>query len=148
MNVFVRGALSGLAATGTMTGAMFAEKEMGVLQRVAPKTITARAAQKVGLAGETMVEGAFTPTWLAAHLGYGTSCGIVFSLIRPVLPRNGILAGALYGVALWAISYLGIMPALGLYPYPTRTSTGQTVGMIAAHEVYGVTLAQINDLLD
>jgi uncharacterized membrane protein YagU involved in acid resistance len=48
--------------------------------------------------------------------------------------------GALYGLALWLVSYQGWIPALGLLPPPEQDAQGRTMAMIAAHLVYGAML--------
>jgi len=50
----------------------------------------------------------------------------------------------LYGALLWSVSYLGLMPALGLYPWPDEDAKPRLGVMIAAHGVYGLALATID----
>ena len=68
--------------------------------------------------------------------------GAVYALVRGVLPRSTVASGLIYGEALWAVSYLGLLPALGLYALPEDRTLSQTAVMMAAHAVYGVTVAE------
>src|SRR5947209_7823476 len=118
----LRGGLSGFVATLVMTGVMYAGKWLGFLRTPPPQQITARAGHKANVPPEHVPKGAFDAAWLAAHFGYGASCGALFGLIVPLMPRRASASGLLYGGALWAISYLKLMPKLGLYP-PERRLT-------------------------
>ena len=81
--------------------------------------------------------------WVAAHLGFGAGAGIAYALGRSLFPRSRVLSGLAFGGAVWGISYVGLMPALGLYPAPDEDDPSRTAVMIAAHAVYGVTLAEV-----
>ena len=140
----LRGGLSGFVATLVMTGVMYAGKWLGFLRTPPPQQITARAGHKANVPPEHVPKGAFDAAWLAAHFGYGASCGALFGLIVPLMPRRASASGLLYGGALWAISYLKLMPKLGLYPHPSDDSPSRTAVMVAAHAVYGVTLAKLS----
>lgn len=137
----VRYAGSGVVATGAMTLFMGAAKASGHLRKPPPKHITVRAAQRIGLKPHKAPQQAVTAAWLAAHVGYGMASGVVYGILRGVLPRSAWVSGLIYGGGLWAISYLGLMPALGLYPFPNEDYNSRVVAMIAAHGVYGVTLS-------
>ncbi len=147
MNPLVRGSLGGLAATITMTVVMFAGKRLGLLHRPPPKEITQRVGQKIGIPRHDQPEPAALAATAVAHLSYGMAAGVVYDLIRGLLPKQPLLAGLLYGTVLWAVGYLGVMPGLGLYPEPSEVTPSQTAVMIVGHEVYGSTLAQVESLL-
>jgi uncharacterized membrane protein YagU involved in acid resistance len=46
-----------------------------------------------------------------------------------------------YGLAVWGVSYINLMPNLRLYPPVRDDRLSRTAVMIAAHVVYGVSLA-------
>ena len=72
-----------------------------------------------------------------SHFGYGAAAGGVYGLVRDRLPGGPLVGGVSFGLALWAASYFGWLPAAGLFPPPTR-EPGRRVGlMIAAHVVWG-----------
>ncbi len=89
----------------------------------------------------------FQAAWIAAHAGYGAACGVIFSAIRPVLPRSDLAAGLLFGAAVWGVSYIGLMPSLNLYPSAEDDSNQRQVVMIAAHAVFGTALATVEHRL-
>jgi hypothetical protein len=141
-------AASGLVATGAMTAFMAGAKVTGLLRNPPPKHITKRAEQKVGMSPRHQDKETFNATWLAAHVAYGMGSGVVYGLVRGALPGPPWSSGLIYGGALWAISYLGVMPALGLYPFPSDDSRSRVAVMIAAHGVYGEALATVSDRLN
>ena len=51
---------------------------------------------------------------------------------RLTLPEP-LLAGPLFGAGLWAFSYVGWLPATGLYPPPTAEPSAGSGLMIPAH---------------
>ncbi len=75
---------------------------------------------------------------LAAHYAYGAACG---ALVAAVLPRPGVASGAAAGVAVWAGSYLGWIPASGLLKPATDHPDRRNGMMIAAHLVWGAATA-------
>ena len=75
---------------------------------------------------------------LAAHFGYGAATGALYALIRP---SQGALAGALFGVLVWAGSYLGWIPGTAILQPATRHPWRRNRLMIAAHLVWGATTA-------
>ena len=68
-------------------------------------------------------------------------------MLAPCLPLGPIASGVGYGLAVWAGSYLGFLPALGLHPPATRESPGRNVMNIGAHLVWGATLGAVTDYL-
>lgn len=149
MNGLVRGGIAGLAATVPMTAVIFGGKAAGLLRDPSPKQVTGRMARKVGIPRRhRQKKFAFNTSWVAAHLGFGVGSGAVYGLLRGVLPGNAVVRGLLYGGGLWAIMYGAILPLLGLYPTPTEDSSSRRDVMIAAHGVFGFTLAELAQLLD
>jgi hypothetical protein len=81
------------------------------------------------------------PAWPLAHVAMGAVLGSAFALLRPLLPRSRVAAGLAYGAATWGIDYVGIAPALALYPPPGTDEPPRAVVNIASHAAYGVALA-------
>lgn len=140
MGTVIRGAAGGVVATAVMSAFMWAASKVGLLHTPPPKEITARAENHSGL--QPPDHKSFTASWWAAHFGYGAGCGVLFALVRRFLPGSDPAAGLLFGGIVWAVSYLGVMPALDLYPAPDDDSSSRTATMIAAHAVFGVSLAE------
>jgi putative membrane protein len=76
---------------------------------------------------------------LTGHFGYGALCGAVYAAIRAVFPR-GVVPGTVFGLMVWTVSYLGLLPATGLFPPATEKPARQNALMIAAHIIWGASL--------
>ena len=144
MRRLAAGAAAGLAATFPMTAAMkLAQGMLPAPQRrpLPPRRITMRALRKAGVRPHAdLDEPARRGLTVAAHYGYGTGAGALFGAIAPSSARDAVAAGIGYGLLVWAASYLGLMPALGLHPPATRETPGRTIMMIAAHVVWGAAM--------
>lgn len=129
-----------------MTLVIFAARQAGLLRTPPPEEISARVMAKIPAQVDAATR--FRPPWFVAHGGYGLLCGVAYRLLRPRLPTQTAQAGLLFGGMVWSASYLGLMPALGLYPRPDEDAPPRLAVMIAAHAVYGVTLATAVRRLD
>jgi hypothetical protein len=138
----VRGALAGFAATVPMSMVIGLGRAAGLLRTPPPVVVTAEAAERTGEDPNTGSP-AFQAGWMAAHLGYGAACGAIYAAARPLLPRSDVAAGLIFGGAVWGVSYLGILPALELFPSAKDDSPQRQQVMIAAHAVYGVACSWI-----
>ncbi len=136
-----RGALAGIVATGFMTPVIAAGRALGLLWTPPPAQITENLAERAGVNPDED-HGAFQLVWLAAHGGYGVACGAAYVAARPILPRSTAVAGLFFGGAVWAASYIALMPALNLYPPPQDDSRSRLAVMLAAHAVFGLSLAE------
>jgi len=142
MKRILLGALAGLAATAPMTLAM---KLMHVqLPReeqypLPPRQVAEGVAEKAGVnehLGEDEREAA---TW-ASHFAYGAACGALYgALSGERVDSHPLLAGVGFGVAVWAGSYLGWLPAAGIIAPATEHPPRRNALMIAAHAVWGAT---------
>ena len=146
MQNLVRGAVAGLLATAPMTVVIGAGHAAGLMRNPPPVEITENVAEAAGADPERR-SAAFQAGWLAAHAGYGIACGMIFVPLRGLLPRSDIAAGLLFGGAVWGISYIGLLPALRLYPAAPDDSRRRQAVMITAHAVYGTALAVFDRLL-
>lgn len=136
------GALAGVEATGAMTAVLGVAQRVGLLGRFPPKKIVNRA-----LAATRVRRHASEPERHAltalAHFGFGLAAGAVFGLIYRRTrnwPAPAALQGALYGAAVWTLSYHGWVPALGIMPPPERDRPGRPATMLVSHLVYGAKL--------
>jgi putative membrane protein len=130
----LRGAVAGAFATAPMSLVMLLMQRAlpGRREPLPPRQITEELLDdaQVG-AGEPEIQ---TLT-LAGHFGYGALCGVLYAL----LPR-GVLAGTMFGLLVWTVSYLGLLPAAGLFPPATEKPACQNALMIAAHIIWGASL--------
>jgi hypothetical protein len=144
MNRVLLGALAGLVATGPMTLAMKLMHEQlphGERYPLPPRQVTEGLAEKASVNQHLDEEEREAATW-ASHFAYGASCGALYgALAGERLDRHPLLAGAGFGVAVWAGSYLGWLPAAGIIAPATEHPPRRNALMIAAHVVWGATTA-------
>lgn len=75
---------------------------------------------------------------LALHVGYAAVTGAVFSMVPPRRTATGAAAaGAMFGLGVWATSYLGWLPMLGVRQPIRYDPVPRTGLMIAAHLAWG-----------
>lgn len=136
MGKITAGAFAGLAATTAMTVA---------LRRLHPLLVTssryplppAELTERAGGRPDNRPRDT-----LLLHFGFGALAGTLYGGL-PSRPN-----GALYGLGVWAGSYLGWIPAFGLLDPATRHPADRTVLMIAAHLVWGSALSLTHSELE
>ncbi len=146
MNTIVRGAMAGIAGTVFMSVPVFASQRLGLFASAPPVEISASVAKNIPILPSPSST-AFSVAWPVLHLAYGAAGGIVFNLIRGVLPKSTGGSGLVLGGAVWAGSYLGYLPLLHLYPAAEDDAHERTAVMLVAHAVYGITLAFVEKAL-
>lgn len=139
MNRLLLGAAAGAAATVPMT--MVMEKLHELLpgepaRPLPPREITESVAEKAGVA-EEMAESDLEDLTLGAHFAYGAACGAALALIAPKKPAAAVGVGMLFGLGVWAGSYLGWLPALQVRHHARYDPPARNGLMIAAHIVWG-----------
>jgi hypothetical protein len=152
MNRILLGALAGLAATGPMTLAMkLMHEQLPREERypLPPRQVTEGLAEKAGVNEHLDEEGREAATW-ASHFAYGAACGALYGAVSGVrLDERPVLAGVGFGLAVWAGSYLGWLPAAGILSPATEHPARRNALMIAAHAVWGagvgVALERLSD---
>lgn len=142
------GAVAGVAATVAMTLAMNALfRRLPAPERypLPPRELTERTAASVGLRRRLGEPGLKAAT-LASHFGFGAAAGSLYAplLLRRLPPMAG---GVGYGLAVWTVSYLGWIPALGLLRPATRHPARRNALILAAHVVWGAALGPVADRL-
>jgi hypothetical protein len=139
------GLVAGAVATAAMSGVMRAAQAMGLLGKLPPRKITDRALDAAG--AEEAPRPARSLAATLAHVGFGVGCAALYALVhrrvRRILPAP--LAGAAFGTLVWAASYAGWIPALGIMPPPNEDSPGRAATMVAAHWVYGGVMGAVLD---
>lgn len=144
------GAAAGTVATLAMSGLMLIAQRAGLLGRSPPRHIVEHGLGRLGL-GRKVSRTNRQLLAAIAHLGFGASQGALYAALhqglRPWLdrePGRGTPSAATavpFALLVWAASYAGWIPALGILPSPARDRPGRPTSMVLAHVVYGVTLA-------
>ena len=135
----VAGAAAGTLATVPMT--MFWETMHDRLpgeppRPLPPREVVEALAVKAGVSrhlSERDVE------WLslAAHFGYGAFTGAILGTMAPRRPGTGVLAGMVFGLGVWASSYLGWLPATGVRHSPRYDLPARTALIMTSHVLWG-----------
>jgi hypothetical protein len=137
------GAIGGVVGTATMSAVMLAGEKTGLLPRQPPEDIAVAALDAAGMTGRS--EAMQNVLAVLAHFGFGAASGAVFGLLhrRLRLPIPAALHGVVFGSLVWAVSYKGWIPTLGILPPPERDQPGRPATMLLAHWVYGATLGAV-----
>lgn len=116
-------------------------------QALPPREITVRTASRVG-ADEAVdtEEKRESATWIS-HFGYGAATGAIYGTIANRFPGPPIARGVLWGLTVWAGSYLGWLPLTGIRRSSTRQPPRREALMIAAHVVFGGATGLVHDRL-
>lgn len=141
------GALGGLVATGPMSVAMvMLHRRLPIKDRhpLPPREISVKAAHKVTCDIDGQTKSLLT---VANHFAYGVAAGTVYSFTTGSAPGFAMRKGVFFGLALWAVSYLGLLPGLGLLKPATQISAPRNTLMIAVHLLWGLCLSFFVDIL-
>ena len=136
------GAAAGTAATIPMTAFweyMHSRLPGEPPRPLPPREIVEAIAVKTGMSRE-LSERDVQNLALAGHFCYGAATGALFGLMSPRGPAGTVAAGALFGLGVWAASYLGWLPAAGLRQPVTYDPSDRTRLMVGGHVVWGVAL--------
>lgn len=141
------GAVSGFLTTIPMTLAMGSlHRRLPWWERYSlpPRQVSERLAPKVGLRKHFDEEKERGVT-LASHFGYGTAMGAVYAPVAQRVGAPWVVSGPAFGLAVWAGSHLGLLPALGILSSAMKQPAERNALMIVAHLVRGASLGLVFD---
>ena len=138
------GAASGVVATAAMSAVMVGAQRAGLMGELPPHAIARQSVERTPGPDETTPETKRRLGWLA-HFGFGAAIGGLYGLLRRRVRTPGPAAfhGGSFALAVWAVSYLGWIPALNFLPSATEDEPGRPPTMIAAHLVFGALVGVI-----
>lgn len=145
INTLVQGAVAGCVATAPMTMVMtglhrlLPRREQYALP---PGEIVEQLEETIGVEQHVNEQQHLALT-LLGHFGYGAAVGVGYALLRKQLPFGKIANGIVYGLFVWTVSYLGLLPAVGLLKPATEHPARRNGVMIAAHVVWGAATALV-----
>ena len=88
------------------------------------------------------------PMTVVSHFAFGASAGCFYGpLCQPRSASGAITSGCIYGLGVWSCSYLGWLPATGLYRSAADETVERNTLMIAAHIVWGASLGLATHVL-
>lgn len=138
MNRLLAGALAGVVGTYAMTLAkqcLFPRLPPSQRYPLPPREITQDVIER-GAGREVADDELLLDATVASHFAYGAASGAVFSVLG-LHERHPVRNGVAFGVAVWAVSYLGWLPAAGILTPATRHPPARNALMIAVHVVWG-----------
>lgn len=136
------GTLGGVLGTLAMSVVMIAGQRLGLMGQQPPEKIAVGTIRAFG--GDASDPRLRKPLAAAGHLGFGAGTGGLFGFLHRHL-RLGLpaeLHGVVFALGVWAVSYKGWIPAVGIMPQPERDRPGRPLVMILAHVVYGAVLGR------
>jgi putative membrane protein len=140
----VVGSAAGLIATLPMTLAMVAlhrRLPRRHQQPLPPSRIVAKATNVAQM--DRLSNRQHQVVTTIAHFGYGAAMGSLFGALTAAGPRPRPLTGTLFGLGVWAGSYLGLMPATGLHEPATDEPAERNMMMIVSHVVWGAVAGEL-----
>lgn len=137
------GALGGAVGTVGMSGLMLAADKAGLMGEHPPDKIAGAALDAIGVHDRD--EETQDAVAVVLHLGFGMGCGAIFGVLHRRLPFRvpAVLHGMLFASLIWATSYEGWVPALGIMPPASRDRPDRPRVMFAVHLVYGALLGAV-----
>lgn len=136
------GGLGGALGTLLMSACMLVARRLGGMGSQPPELITAKALDSAGLPRDRETQDALS---VVAHFAFGIVAGSAFALFarRLRLPLPLPVQGMIYATGVWAVSYAGVVPALGIMPPPNRDRPDRPLIMVLVHWIYGGVLGAI-----
>jgi len=137
----VAGACAGLIATAPMTvvmEAVFRRLPRDQRYPLPPAEITDKVIER-GTVGRRLEPPQHLALTLAAHFGYGAAVGAVCGPLTRRIPLPHPISGLLAGSAVYAGSYLGWIPTMGVLRPSTDWPKQRAALMFVAHLVWGAT---------
>lgn len=150
------GALGGIAGGTAMTVMMTKVGPRLLPSDVLPDTPApqkvVRWAQNQADHPQALTGGSKTAASLAAHLAYSAATGALYGLARPALPPLRALptpaAGVAFGLAVWAVSFEGMLPALGVMKRTTQHPPKRWPAPMMGHAMFGAVTGLVAGRLD
>ena len=138
------GAVAGALATVPMTLTLFGIAPfLPDVKAFPPKMAVGMVTGKAGVWQQLSVRQRNRLSWVG-HFGYGALMGSVYA---PVAKKYGAGSGIAFGLAVWAGSYLGMLPALGIRRPLQQRFWDDHVQLVVAHVVWGAVLGWLTKRL-
>lgn len=143
MNVIQRGFWAGVSAAGPMSISLFKFfHALPISQRSAlpPAILTAQVTRILGIEKPLQRKNR-SDLSMASHYGYSIACGILYAALQKHVKASTLVKGGAFGLGVWAASYMGWIPALGLRASAYQMPIRRNMMMIVSHLIWGVGLS-------
>ena len=133
------GLLAGTIATVPMSAFMLAmHRILPRWQKYAlpPEEITRDLANRMPIV-HNMKKREIQVATVFAHFGYGAAMGGVYGVVDKLFRLAPVLKGSLFGLLVWAGSYLGWLPAMDFSAGADEQPIQRNTLMIGAHIIWG-----------
>lgn len=74
---------------------------------------------------------------LVNHFGYGAMAAALYSIVEERVPAHFLVKGPLFGAIVWLVSYLGLLPAVGILEPATKHPPSRNLLMLVVHLIWG-----------
>lgn len=138
-STLINGAVAGFLATIPMSGAMLLMHQLLPRQEqypLPPCQITRNLSEKSGLRSSLDEKGLAAVAGVS-HFSYGAAAGALYAATVRAVRFPTLVTGMGFGLVVWAGSYLGWLPALGILSPATEHPARRNALMIAAHIIWG-----------
>lgn len=142
----ILGGICGVVATGPMTAAMVLwHRCLPAHEKypLPPREITGAIFEKSGV---SVGHEALSAATLLAHFAYGGAAGAIYGLVPSGKVRAPIASGTVLGLCVWALSYFGLLPALGILRPAGEHPARRSALMLGAHFIWGACLCALHRL--
>ncbi len=146
---WLKGAIAGLVGTVPMTAFMLLTQRFlpkGQRYDLPPEIITKELAHRAHVR-QHMNKSQILMATTVSHFGYGATMGTLYSLVAKKVPLPAVVKGTLFGLLIWAASYLCLLPLIGMSESGQREPMRRNLMMITAHVVWGAVMGVVADIL-
>lgn len=148
IRTLLEGAAAGAAATGAMSVPMLAAQRVGSMGTQPPERVVEEAEKRTS-DGDALSKPEEDLAASVAHVAFGMGAGAAFALVHRALdpPVPTVVQAMAFVGGVWALSYRGWIPALGVLPPPEHDRPDRQRTMVLAHVLFGAVLGVVEDRL-
>ncbi len=136
------GLAGGLAGGTAMAALMMAGQRAGLIETPPPVQIERTLEGRAGVADRTSSTQE-TALGMGLHMLLSAAFGGGYGLLRAAIDVPAVPGGPLYGLCVYALTFTGIGPTLGLTPSPKGQQPIAVGRQLMLHAVYGTVTALV-----
>jgi hypothetical protein len=136
----IYGAIAGVNGAACMSVLRLAARQAGLIDKMPPQVVQEWLARRAGVEPPGGKVGHHVADHVV-HLAISGTAGALYGALASRTGRASYASGVLYGIAVWAVGFAGLIPLLGIARSAAAAETRENVLNISAHAVYGAVLA-------